>query len=653
MYKSYITDIGAEAIANLKNENITLSRLVVSDDVSDEYLIFGQTEIENEVYELSVVSSETINNVFNVTGRIESLNVNKGFYVKQVGLFLTINGEEVLFQISQVKDGYEGNYVPSKEEAPDYFAEFSLSIAMVNDNTISCTVDVTRYLKIEEFNKTVDELLRSIGQKASTSDLMAKADKEHTHLLGDIETENITSESVAVNNGTDVQWEKRAIKIVEGQTLYPTYDSEGVTARTGAVIIGDISERTYGDPSADGVADERTAGNVATGAYSIAMGSRNNATGVESIAGGFDNEANGNYSIALGDNNIVDGTGSVAMGECNTAISGHSCAIGLNNKTNKFANVALGSNNTVSGSNGVALGNGNTVSGNYAVGIGSGCTAGESTAVALGNHCIANGTSSFSVGHYNSAAGVNSFAMGYENTAKSYQTVFGRRATTSDGATSLTDVTGDVFKIGIGTSGNARSNVFRATNNGFCYGLNAFGASGADFAEYFEWLDQNPDNEDRRGLFVTLEGEKIRVANKDDDYILGVVSATPTVIGDVQSENWKDVYLKDVFGERLTETVEVEESTDEDGNLVPTHTETRFILNPDYDSTKEYISRDKRKEWSAVGLTGKLIVTDDGTCEVNGFCTVSEGGKATKSDTETKYRVMARIDESHIKVLLK
>ena len=49
---------------------------------------------------------------------------------------------------------------------------------------------------------------------------------------------------------------------------------------------------------------------------------------------------------------------------------------------------------------------------------------------------------------------------------------------------------------------------------------------------------------------------------------------------------------------------------------------------------------------------GKLVAVDDGTCQVNGWCTVGEGGKATHSDARTSYRVMARLDETHIRVLI-
>ena len=54
----------------------------------------------------------------------------------------------------------------------------------------------------------------------------------------------------------------------------------------------------------------------------------------------------------------------------------------------------------------------------------------------------------------------------------------------------------------------------------------------------------------------------------------------------------------------------------------------------------------------SVGMMGKLVAVDDGTCQVNGWCTVGQGGKATHSDARTRYRVMARLDETHVRVLI-
>ncbi|XHE57044.1 hypothetical protein L0Z66_19950 (plasmid) [Phaeobacter sp. BS34] len=40
------------------------------------------------------------------------------------------------------------------------------------------------------------------------------------------------------------------------------------------------------------------------------------------------------------------------------------------------------------------------------------------------------------------------------------------------------------------------------TGNGYCDG--AWTGGGADYAEFFEWEDGNPDGEDRRGVSVVM-----------------------------------------------------------------------------------------------------------------------------------------------------
>lgn len=199
-------------------------------------------------------------------------------------------------------------------------------------------------------------------------------------------------------------------------------------------------------------------------------------------------------------------------------------------------------------------------------------------------------------------------------------------------------VMNEIFTIANGqynsSSGTIRSNAMRVMRDGNIYGTKAFNATGADYAEMFEWQDGNPNNEDRRGLFVTLDGEEIRLANAEDDFIFGVVSACPSVVGDNYADDWKGKYKRDVFGEKIR---------DENGS---------WVLNPDYDPEQDtsYIPRDQRKEWAAVGMMGKLVVCDDGTCQVNGYCFPGKDGVATASDTG--FRVMKRLDKNHIRILV-
>lgn len=190
-----------------------------------------------------------------------------------------------------------------------------------------------------------------------------------------------------------------------------------------------------------------------------------------------------------------------------------------------------------------------------------------------------------------------------------------------------------IMLIGNGTSSSTSNSYIRYSDGSAVGGT--YSSSGADYAEMFEWQDGNPDGKDRRGKFVTLDGKYIRLANSKDPYILGVVSGNPTVLGDTAEDQWADMYERDIFG-----TLKYDNST-----------ENGLVLNPNYDNDKQYVARGQRKEWDAIGLMGKLVVVDDGTCEVNGFCSTNDEGIGTKA--ETGYRVMERLDENHIRVLVK
>lgn len=297
---------------------------------------------------------------------------------------------------------------------------------------------------------------------------------------------------------------------------------------------------------------------------------------------------------------------------------------------------------------------GTTASGDRAIGFGYSCTASGSDSATFGYQTQATGLRALSGGFYSKSTGSHAITFGEFTTSQGVaQAVFGKYNTLYSGATSGSDTSGSIFIIGNGTDDTARSNAFRVSNAGVCYGKSSFQSSGADYAEYFEWADGNPDNEDRRGYFVTLDGDKIRKATPNDIYVLGVVSSTPMTVGASYSDEWKNKYLTDVYGKRLTEVIEVPEEIDEEGNVIPAHTETRFILNPKYDPNEQYISREERKEWDMVGVVGQLIVIDNGNCKVNEYCSVGANGIAIPSSIMTDYRVIERIDENHIKIFIK
>ena len=313
------------------------------------------------------------------------------------------------------------------------------------------------------------------------------------------------------------------------------------------------------------------------------------------------------------------------------------------------------SGNIASGSCSHAEGGYTIASGGSSHAEGYSTTASGQMSHAEGSDTTASGYYSHAEGRYTTASGVSSHAEGYFTTASDYQHSSGKyndeKSAPSSGDTQDTTHSDAIFMVGCGTS-SAKKNAFRITSGGKCYGAMAFGASGADFAELFEWADGNPNDEDRRGLFVTLEGEKIKLANAGDDYI-GIISGDQAFIGNSASEEWQGKYLTDVFGAKLSQEVEVPAKIDDVTGkvIIPASTTIQYVLNPDYNPNEEYIMRENRKEWGIVGLIGQIVMIDDGTCVVGGRVEPSTNGIGTASNNG--YRVMKRIDENHIKVLVK
>ena len=211
--------------------------------------------------------------------------------------------------------------------------------------------------------------------------------------------------------------------------------------------------------------------------------------------------------------------------------------------------------------------------------------------------------------------------------------------------------------------GNGTENIRRHNSHTLDWQGNAVFAgtvsnSGADYAEYFEWLDENDNVDDRVGYIVTLEGNKIRFANSEDD-VLGIVSGTATVLGDNAEWEWQGKYLKDEFGRKIIDWVEHKSTTtiyNDDGTSKEKEISLGFFpeprINPAYNENEEYVNRYWRPEWDAVGLMGKLFVRDNGSCQVGGYVK-PDNGIAIPSAEKTNMRVLKRVNDNVIQVLLK
>lgn len=426
-----------------------------------------------------------------------------------------------------------------------------------------------------------------------------------SNLVADISTYNTTDTWLLVNNNGKIQHRLEgdlkvlsATKLATARTLTIgntgksfngaanvswSLDEIGVLGRTTKGKTYKLNNVSYNGSATDYIFNDYTNNQAGGGEYITVTGSQNIALGGNCIfLAGWRNTAQGNQCVAMGQDNIVAGT----------------------------ANIALGSGNQV--------------------------TADAQGGLALGNYNTCKANASLAGGWYTEVQKSSNQSIGYGN-----HVTVGTASCAAFGAYNGYSFSGPYLILGNGTS-SARANAFRAAAAGV-YSSGSYHSSGADYAEYFEWLDGNPNGEDRRGRFVRLDGEKILLAESIEDDILGIVSGNPSVTGDSYEDQWQGQYLTDIYGELLTE-----DYTDEDGT-----TRKVWVLNPDYDPEKVYVPRSERQEWSAVGMMGKLIVVDDGTCKPNTYCVPTTGGIATKSEGRVGYRVLSRIDDTHIKVLIK
>ena len=363
--------------------------------------------------------------------------------------------------------------------------------------------------------------------------------------------------------------------------------------------------------------------------------------------------------------NSTVGDYSTAEGYGTTASGNNSHAEGAKSKASGTQSHAEGWNATASGDSSHAEGGNTTASGTASHAEGSSTTASGQSSHAEGDNTIVTGNISHAEGYRTTASGDCSHAEGIKTTASNYAShACGHyNAAMINGGLSNNTV-GTAFVIGNGTNSSELSNAFSVQYDGIVKAKSTITASTtADYAEFFEWIDGNPDNDDRIGYFVTLDGDKIRIATNEDDYILGVVSGEPFVLGNGDCDTWNGMFLRDEFRRTIYEPApKMVEILDSEGNPTGEFEEvdgefegTRPKLNPEYDNTQPYISRFDRKEWAPVGMLGVLSVRHDGTAQVNGYVTVNADGIATACDknTENSYRVIKANSDTVVEIIFR
>lgn len=370
--------------------------------------------------------------------------------------------------------------------------------------------------------------------------------------------------------------------------------------------VGYHNERFNGYTAEDGC----TINGSSTYDYNHAEGYKNTLTNAQKthISGSENNVTNADSAFISGKKNVMTNSGStgfVLTGDENEIRGSIQCSF-IGGSVNKvysgtLNSVVVGSSNRIVNS----ITNGSIIAGYSNTIVGGACQliAGSGNTVSAG-WCGC-------VGDENIVDKDGCWAVG-----------FGADTTNLPGTTR--------FVIGSHGYGAGTGNAMYATSLGDIYIAGNYNTMGADYAEYFEWADGNTENEDRRGMLVALDGDKIVPAHGNDIY--GIISANPSIIGNNPIE-WHGKYKKDIFG-----------SVMKDENGAP-------ILSEEYDPNKIYVLRSERPEWSPLGLVGRLIIVDNGSCKPNSYVS-ARNGIGTASLSPTNIRVLKRIDSTHVEVLL-
>ncbi|KAA9013580.1 hypothetical protein F4V44_24685 [Niallia endozanthoxylica] len=400
-----------------------------------------------------------------------------------------------------------------------------------------------------------------------------------------------------------------------------------------------------------------------------AEGNNTTASGVASHAEGFGTTASGAHSHAEGSNtrslhlySHAEGNLTTASGIASHAEGENTIASGLVSHAEGQGTIAQGESSHAEGDQTRAEGRASHAEGNLTVARGSFAHAEGQRTTAIGDLSHAEGNQTQAIGQNSHAEGALSIASGFTSHAEGVNTVasglFSHTEGQSTNANSLEGVhvmgkfgaaneLSYSWYLANGTDTSTPGLAAKILSNGNVKIDGTVSTPAADYAELFETSDGNPID---FGYFVTLEEDKIRIANDQDDYILGVTSAKPAILANSGELRWKNKYLTSDWGEVLYEDITLPPIFDDDGNeVVPQRNERRQILNPEWDHSKEYIPRIQRPEWVAVGMIGQLLVRDDSTCKAGGYCKPNRIGVATASDQG--YRVLKRTNQNQVLIV--
>ncbi|SEO96654.1 peptidase G2 autoproteolytic cleavage domain-containing protein [Paenibacillus sp. OV219] len=403
----------------------------------------------------------------------------------------------------------------------------------------------------------------------------------------------------------------------------------------------------------------------AEGYATQAIGPASHAEGGAAMAVGLYAHAEGELTLALGDRAHAEGQLTTA-----SALNAHAegeltQATGLDSHAEGLETIASGEGSHAEGESNTSSGRASHAEGNLTAATGIAAHAEGQRSQATGDLSHAEGSQSIASGQSSHAEGAVTTASGFSSHAQGVNTVADSSFSHAEGLGTSTNMLDGVHIMGQFGAANSLSYSWYLANGtsieapGLAAAILSTGdvkidgsvsSPAADYAEMFETFDGNPIEP---GYFLALAGDKVRIATAADPFLVGISSRKPAFLSGNAELNWPSKFLTDEWGGTLYHDVNVPALLDRNGHvLVPEHTEQQPQLNPAWDPSQPYIPRISRPEWVAVGMLGKLLVRDDGSCLPGALCKPANNGQATAAPVPgSGYYVLKRTAPNQVLIL--
>ena len=166
--EAVVTNDGLELLAKcVLGESVEITSAVGGETVSPAVSLMAIKEIAEPKHDLNIAKTERIKNGITVNVRTQNNGLAEGYWLRQIGLFARLEGNEaapVLLAVIQDKDG---EFVPKEEENPEYLLEYDFVIPINNTENISVSVTPNTFATLEDIEEIREHIVEPLKEEIS------------------------------------------------------------------------------------------------------------------------------------------------------------------------------------------------------------------------------------------------------------------------------------------------------------------------------------------------------------------------------------------------------------------------------------------------------------------------------------------------------